>query len=519
MARSIRRKSLLSRLFTTYLTLVVVVMFTGIAGAVPVSFAEENQQELTELVMAPEGSEESSESPPPPDPGSEQPPAFEDEDEVPADGDEDLPDAPDAGALAVSAFSVSAEELEPSTGQVGLTLEGYNSEQAKWTTGNLGKDYREGDWVPYRFTIDNRKGTEQYVFGAFSFRYSHFDSNKNAIMVDMTREWRVGYQATAPGTNDSPGPVGTPVTPSVQDQPNPPGDFGATPFLLTDFPVGAVIVPAGQYAVVYYQAHLALTAWWQQQSPPRDGASGYPGSSAAMRLNSPSGDKTVSIPVVPRPAGHVQGVKFNDYNGNGVWDQEDPREVGLEGWEFTLSNGPAGFPLSLKAVSGSDGTFMFGPLPDGTYSLNEKVEDGWEPTTPLPMAVVVAGGQTTYVEVGNFQRMPAIDLVKSGTFNDENGDGVAQAGETITYTFTVENTGNVTLYDVVVTDPLVTVMGGPIAELAPGEVDSTTFSGVYAVTQIDINDGHVFNTATVTGYDAQGVPVTDTDVHDELLPQ
>jgi len=49
-------------------------------------------------------------------------------------------------------------------------------------------------------------------------------------------------------------------------------------------------------------------------------------------------------------------------------------------------------------------------------------------------------------------------------------------GETITYHFTVTNTGNVTLHGVTVTDPKVTVTGGPTT-LDVGEADNTTFSG------------------------------------------
>src|SRR5437870_5599417 len=63
---------------------------------------------------------------------------------------------------------------------------------------------------------------------------------------------------------------------------------------------------------------------------------------------------------------------------------------------------------------------------------------------------------------------PLIELVKDGSFNDENDDGFADAGETISYSFTVTNTGNVTLFGVTVTDPIITVSGGPLASLAPG---------------------------------------------------
>ena len=104
---------------------------------------------------------------------------------------------------------------------------------------------------------------------------------------------------------------------------------------------------------------------------------------------------------------------------------------------------------------------------------------------------------------------PAIAIVKTGTFQDENGDGFAQVGETITYAFTVTNTGNVTLTDVTVTDPLVTVSGGPLATLAVGASDNTTFTASYTITQADIDDGGVTNQATATGDDPNGDPVSD----------
>jgi len=84
-------------------------------------------------------------------------------------------------------------------------------------------------------------------------------------------------------------------------------------------------------------------------------------------------------------------------------------------------------------------------------------------------------------------------------------------GDEITYAFRVENTGNVTLSNVTLDDPQVAVSGGPIAELAPGQVDHTTFSATYAITQDDLDAGSFTNTATVTGYDPNDDPVTDTD--------
>jgi LPXTG-site transpeptidase (sortase) family protein len=105
---------------------------------------------------------------------------------------------------------------------------------------------------------------------------------------------------------------------------------------------------------------------------------------------------------------------------------------------------------------------------------------------------------------------PGIMLVKTGTLN-LGADNVATAGDVITYAFTVTNTGNVTLTNVTVSDPLITILGVPIALLVPGASDSTTFTGSYILTQADINSGAFTNIATASGTPPTGGDVSDTD--------
>ncbi len=65
--------------------------------------------------------------------------------------------------------------------------------------------------------------------------------------------------------------------------------------------------------------------------------------------------------------------------------------------------------------------------------------------------------------------------------------------ETIHYTITVTNTGNVTLTNILVTDPQ-TGLSQTIATLAPGL--SRSFNPVHRITQDDLNRGYFDNTAT-----------------------
>ncbi|KAB2731087.1 DUF7507 domain-containing protein [Brucella intermedia] len=102
-------------------------------------------------------------------------------------------------------------------------------------------------------------------------------------------------------------------------------------------------------------------------------------------------------------------------------------------------------------------------------------------------------------------RTPGLTIEKIGTLNDLDGDGLIDPGETITYAFVVTNTGAVTLSDVTVEDPLVTVDEGP-QTLAPG--GKFTFHGTYTPSQTDINSGNVVNTARATGTPPSGEPFT-----------
>lgn len=88
----------------------------------------------------------------------------------------------------------------------------------------------------------------------------------------------------------------------------------------------------------------------------------------------------------------------------------------------------------------------------------------------------------------------------------------------ITYSFTVENTGNVPLYNININDPLVAV-SGTLAELAAAAEDTHTFSAVLYLNDEDLQAGvDVTNTAEVVASTAAGHVVSDADTAVVALP-
>ena len=114
----------------------------------------------------------------------------------------------------------------------------------------------------------------------------------------------------------------------------------------------------------------------------------------------------------------------------------------------------------------------------------------------------------------------SIVLAKTMTGNaDEDGSGDVSLGDTLTYTFVATNNGTVTLNGVAITDPLPGLSGlgcVPAAGSSLAPSAAMTCTATYTVTQTDVNDGSIDNTATVDATDPGGSPLSDTD--DETVP-
>ncbi len=142
-----------------------------------------------------------------------------------------------------------------------------------------------------------------------------------------------------------------------------------------------------------------------------------------------------------------------------------------------------------------------------TYTLTQlDVDAGNVPNTAIATGTPPTGAPVVATDTTDTPIVPgpAITLDKqAGTPSGNN------AGDTISYNFLVTNTGNVTLTNVVVDDPKVGVVTCPVTTLAPTE--STTCTATYALTQADVDDGAVLNTATATGTDPNETDVSATD--------
>ena len=220
----------------------------------------------------------------------------------------------------------------------------------------------------------------------------------------------------------------------------------------------------------------------------------------------------------------------NDENGNGCIDVDETID-----YSFIVTNtgnvtltgvfimdglvNVQGSPITLMAGESDISNFF------ATYTVVQSDIDAGNVTNQAIAEGTTPEG-TTVSDLSDFSsntedrptvtilcQEPKMSVEKTGVWNDENGDGSAQEGETVSYVFHITNTGNVTLYNIELEDPLpgIEIMGGPIAVLNIGDTDMTTFTAEYVITQDDVDAGEVVNQAIATAYDVNGnIIATDT---------
>jgi hypothetical protein len=335
----------------------------------------------------------------------------------------------------------------------------YPNWPGDWVKGDLGKNWREGDWVSYVLVLNGYEGT----LPSFKIGYDFYNNTgaKDAAFVDLLRNFK--YKVREPyGSGVKPNDVTpalqsgfTSFTPDIINRPFPEGtsdDQNSPPEeaywqLTPDSEIPTI--PEGKSIVIYFEAHLSLSFVWQNGkeyvlndvlggewgssryagwTAPHNGSGYWPGSSSHFWIGEDGGKKTVPIPVPPKPTGSISGMKFNDKNGNGTKDAGEP---GLGGWIIKISTELGDIPFTWETVTVEDGSYSFGGLVAGEYTISEIQQKGWTQTAPAPVppgnhVVNLGEGQkVSGKDFGNFKGA----VVSGCKWNDLNGNGNKDPGE------------------------------------------------------------------------------------------
>jgi uncharacterized repeat protein (TIGR01451 family) len=86
----------------------------------------------------------------------------------------------------------------------------------------------------------------------------------------------------------------------------------------------------------------------------------------------------IGTQVDPGQPAAICGVKWNDLNGNGIRDGNEPP---LGGWTIQIKD--AFGNVVATVTTAKDGTYCFRELKPGTYTLSEVMQQGWQQTYPL----------------------------------------------------------------------------------------------------------------------------------------
>ena len=170
-------------------------------------------------------------------------------------------------------------------------------------------------------------------------------------------------------------------------------------------------------------------------------------------------------------------------------------------------------PSSISGVSAAPAVTS-AAVAAGTYALTETGGPAGYTASPYSCVVNAAsavsgnsvaltfGDVATCTITNTFVPAPALTVVKSAT-----PPATLAVGQKITYGFAVENTGNVQMTGVAISDAKLDAAATCLATtLAPGA--TTSCSGEHTITQTDIDAGGVPNSATVSGNPPTGPATT-----------
>ncbi len=170
--------------------------------------------------------------------------------------------------------------------------------------------------------------------------------------------------------------------------------------------------------------------------------------------------------------GTISGTVYLDANRNGVFDIGEAIRAGAS-LTLTGQDG-AGRSVTLTATSGTDGSYRFGDLFPGTYTVAAGSISGLEYTSRQTISglALQSNGERPRVDFGLATATvpppstpPVVTPPTAPRLQEaaslvvrKLGPTTAKAGQTITYRISVKNTGSITAKNVIVTDPVPNLM-------------------------------------------------------------
>lgn len=347
-------------------------------------------------------------------------------------------------------------------------------------------DYFEGEVVPHVFVYkaSNNAPLENGKSYTFTIIHNYYQQNTDALGFDYITTFDA---SRTPGPLDVTDPYVVPVIDNAFVNNGGFSPFGAVDqgFYTVDADITDVsqVTTAGNGTVdhevtvtfvytgetttdgvaeIYYGLHIA------GPTATENGASAWTGGSLQTTVKvEDSGATSLQINPAAIIAGTISGYKFNDENGNALWDAE---ESGLGGWTIFLDeNGNALLDTGeVAAITDAYGFYSFSVTPDADkstpltndpYRVRELNQAGWVQTTSNPAPIIITALDPTEQQVnfGNRQQIHAITLDKvtgdgSGGAIVDGDDLTLLAGSSVVWTYTVTNTGNVDLFAPTVID-------------------------------------------------------------------
>ncbi len=238
---------------------------------------------------------------------------------------------------------------------------------------------------------------------------------------------------------------------------------------------------------------------------------------------------------------------FLDLNENGLMDDGEPGVANI-----TVDLLDADGEVAATTTTSDLGKYSFTDLAPATYRVrfslpdnnffspqdqgaDDALDSDVDPETGQTADIILTDGEEDLtVDAGIFAQAPAVQLTKTvidsaATSDACPGEGNinARVGDTVTFCFVIQNTGNTYLTDLTLIDTLLDVEIDITAEGLDGAALAPTGNVSYAQTvqltealltaDNDADDTKITNVATVTGKvsDPDGTSTSETPVEDE----